>query len=106
MASPLSGEPLAYLQFSSGTFCEPRVNPFNLTSNTLNEYEDEEPILKVVGRENPKLANAKIALASGERPSLQEYVQQTEVNQLRMFESVRKKVRVGASKYKNELDGR
>ena len=37
-------------------------------------------MLKVVGKENLDLANPKIVNASGEQPTVQDYVLQTEAN--------------------------
>lgn len=42
---------------------------------------------------------AKVVLADGSSPSMEEFVKSTEMSQLRTIERVRKKVRVGASKF-------
>ena len=42
-------------------------------------------------------------MATGARPTFEEYVLSTEKMQLQVFEPVRKKVRVGASKYRASL---
>ena len=80
MSTELTGEPIAFLQFAAGTRCQPRVNPFNLGENAQVEFEPDDPMLKVVGKENLDLANPKIVNASGEQPTVQDYVLQTEAN--------------------------
>lgn len=60
----------------------------------------------MVGKENLEVGNAKIILSNGEKPSLQEYVQQTETQQLRTMSGVRKHVRLGANKFRDKLEGR
>ncbi len=62
----------------------------------MKNIEEDERVHKVLGKENIDVGNARTITHAGEKPTMEEFVLSTEQNQLRMFEQVRKKVRVNA----------
>ena len=100
-ASAAGEEAFAHLQFATCMHCTPLVDPFRLGGvNAQDSTFVDNPVLKIRAKGNLEVGKAPVILSSGERPTMEEYVRSTEAIQLKMLEKVRKKVRIGALKYR------
>lgn len=73
-------QPFAHLQFATGTYCKPLVDPLKLRPGAGGMVlEDKvDPTLKIRGKANLEVGKSEVLLATGAKPTCEEYVNSTE----------------------------